>query len=298
MKHKSSLIKKRGRYGYFFIFPFLIGLVFYFIVPLIGAFRFSLSELKVNSTGYELSFVGSDNFKHAFLVDTEFRKLLLSSVGNMCVNVPITVIFSFFLASLVSMEFKGRGVVRTILFLPIIISSGAVAMLTADDYMSIMISNSDKYTSASGGLASVFVSTISQLELSSGFVDFLVQSVERVYDITVMSAVPIVIFLAALQSISNALFEAAYIEGATKWEVFWKIKFPMVSPHILVCLIYSIVDSFNNASNVVIANIKNVTYTKFNYGMGAAMSFSYMAIVLVILGIVYWAVSRKVFYND
>ncbi len=298
MKPKSSLIKKRGRYGYFFIFPFLVGLLFYFIIPLIGAFRFSLSELKVNSTGYELSFVGAENFRHAFLVDTQFRKLLVSSVGNMCVNVPITVIFSFFLASLVSMEFKGRGAVRTILFLPIIISSGAVAMLTADDYMSIMINNSDKYTAANGGLASVFVSTVSQMELSSGVVDFLVRSVERVYDITVMSAVPIVIFLAALQSVPDALYEAAFIEGATRWEVFWKIKFPMVSPHILVCLIYSIVDSFNSASNVVIADIKNVTYMKFNYGMGAAMSFSYMAIVLVILAIVYWAVSRKVFYNN
>ena len=72
----------------------------------------------------------------------------------------------------------------------------------------------------------------------------------------------------------------------------------MISPHILVCVVYCIIDSLNSASNVVISNIKTVTYSEFNYGLGSAMSFSYMAIIIVILLIVYGIISRKVFYND
>lgn len=298
MKKKSSLYARKSIYGYVFILPFIVGLAIYFVTPMMSAVSFALSKLTVNTTGYELEFVGFENFRHAFLVDVNFRKLLLSSLSEMLVNVPLVVIFSFFLASVVSMEFKGRGLVRTILFLPVITSSGAVAILTAQDYMSIMMSTSDKYTSAGGGLASVFVSAVSQMELPAGIIEFLVSSVNRVYDIVVMSAVPVVIFIAALQSIPDALFEASYIEGASKWEVFWKIKFPMISPHILVCVVYCIIDSLNSASNVVISNIKTVTYSEFNYGLGSAMSFSYMAIIIVILMITYGIISRKVFYND
>ena len=299
-KRPSKLLSRRNAYGYLFIAPFLIGLVIFVIVPFIEATRMAFSELEIGVKGYELTNIGLDNFDNIFFkeIGVTFKPVLLSSITDMLINVPLVVFFSFFIASVLNTEFKGRGVARSMLFLPVIITSGVITNLTKEDYMTRMMGSGSKYSSTAGGrLASAFINMISSMQLPQSLLDFIISSVGRVYDITVMSAVPIVIFLAALQSISPSLFEASYIEGATQWEVFWKIKFPMISPHILVVVVYCIIDSFNNISSSMIKMIHTTIFEQLSYGWGIAMIFSYMAIVVVILAIVYWFISRFVRYT-
>jgi len=125
---------------------------------------------------------------------------------------------------------------------------------------------------------------------------YLTGAVDRIYDIVSQSGVQILIFLAGIQSISPYLYEAAKIEGATGYEAFWKITFPMVSPLILVNVVYTVIDSFGN--NAMTQLVREVGFTNFNFGLSSAMAWIYFVAVTLILAIAMWIISRRVFYYD
>ena len=245
---------------------------------------------------YELIGTGFENYLYIFTVDPNFRQYLLTSLKEMITSVPIVILFSFFMASILTVEFRGRGFVRTVMFLPVIITSGAVDQLISKDYLAGTVT--DTASSKGGELANSVLTMFGEVNLSDALIGYLSDAIEGIYDITVMSAVPIVIFIAALNSISSSVFEAAYIEGATKWEVFWKIKFPISSPQILTCVVYCLIDNLNDSSNPVIAAIKSTTYDQWKYGRGAAMSLSYMLIIFVILLLVYRIIAKRITYIE
>ena len=107
------------------------------------------------------------------------------------------------------------------------------------------------------------------------------------------------IFLAGLQSISPAIYESVQIDGATAWETFWKITFPMISPMILVNAVYTVIDSFTTNSNTVMTFIQNVKDTQIGNGdvVASAMSWIYFLIVIVIVALVALFASAFVFYQ-
>ena len=296
MKNKSKLIANRERIGYFFVSPYIIGLIVFIIIPLAESIRISLSELTVGADRYNLDFVGTKNYSYIFMVDVNYRKDLLSSFKSMIVSVPVVILFSFFVASVLTTKFKGRGFVRTIAFLPVIITAGAIDKLLAEDYMADTVSAS--VASGGGQMASSVMSLFGNIGIPDSILAIITTSVSGIYNIVVMSAVPIVIFIAALNSISESIFEAAYVEGATKWEIFWKIKFPISTPQILTCVVYCLIDNLNNSSNVVISKIKTTIYNQWKYGQGAAMSFAYMIVIFVILFAVYKVISKRVTYLE
>lgn len=295
-RRTASLERRQQRWGLMFVVPFLIGLLFFVAVPFVKAVSFSFCDLKIVESGYELNPVGLENYRRIFLIDPAFREDLFASLREMAVNVPVCVLFAFFVASLLNTKFRGRGFARVVLFLPVIISSGLVQKLT-DGYTMSTLANATETTSGTD-LASAIVNMMNDMALSPTLVNFIADTVNRIADITTMAAVPIVIFLAGLQSISPSIFEASYMEGATKWEVFWKICLPMVSPLILVTVVYSIIDSFTNVSNPVISTVHSTMFESIRFGVGSAMALSYMLIMGVILAIVYAVVSRFVFYQD
>ena len=101
-------------------------------------------------------------------------------------------------------------------------------------------------------------------------------------------------FLSGLQSISPAIYEACKIDGASGWETFWKITFPMISPMILVNAVYTVIDAFTTESNVVMSYISS---SKMGDDVTAAMSWMYFLIVMVIIGVVAGIMSMFVFYQ-
>ncbi len=300
-RRSRSLEVKQRRMGYVFVAPLMVGMLVFVAFPVIQSLIFSFSKLSVVASGYKLDFLGLENYRYIFAVDPEFRNTVLSSIGNMLINVVVVVLFSFFLASLLNQKFRGRSIVRAILFLPVIIASGVVESVDQGDQFSSLLSAGTQACGSSAvgeQLSEKLIEYLQQLNIGPQITDFVIDTVSRVYDITVMSAVPIIIFLAGLQSVSPSLFEASYMEGATKWEVFWKISLPMVSPLILVAVIYCIIDSFTNVSNPVISRIHSLAYDSLNFGQSSAMAWSYMLIILAILGIVYKLISRYIFYHE
>lgn len=300
-RRSRSLEVKQRRMGYVFVAPLIVGMLAFVAFPVIQSLFFSFSKLNVVASGYKLDFLGIENYRYIFAVDPDFRTMVIRSLRDMLINVPVVILFSFFVASLLNQKFHGRSLVRAILFLPVIIASGVVESVDKADAFSSMISSGSQVagtTAVGEQLSEKLILYLQQLNISPQITNFIIDTVSRVYDIAIMSAVPIIIFLAGLQSVSPSLFEASYIEGATKWEVFWKISLPMVSPLILVAVIYCIIDSFTNVSNPVISRIHSSAYDSLNFGLSSAMAWSYMLIILVVLAIVYKLVSRFIFYHE
>jgi ABC-type sugar transport system permease subunit len=112
------------------------------------------------------------------------------------------------------------------------------------------------------------------------------------------SGIQIIIFLSGLQTITPSMFEAAKIEGATSWECFWKITFPMISSLILVNIVYSVVDYFIRTDNAVMEKIRVTLLQRLEYGFSTAMAWVYFLAVILILGLVSALISKKVYYYD
>ena len=221
----------------------------------------------------------------------------------MVLKVPLIVIFSFFAATLLNKPFKGRGLARTVFFLPVILTSGVIFAIENSNMLMSMAQESINNPAAQGNSAGAFESLQLQALLSTSnlpptFVEYLTNAVDQIYDVINASGVQILVFLAGLQSISPSLYEAAHVEGATGWEAFWKITFPMVSPLILVNVVYSIVDSFTKPTNEMMIAIQDTAFKLSYYGYSAAMAWIYFIVVLILLGIVGFIISRYVFYQN
>lgn len=297
MKNKRpSLEAKRVKVGYLFTLPFIIGAAVAIVYPIIVSVIYSFADITANASGYNIKFVGLGNYNNIFNIDPTFKRILLNTLKSTALNVPVVIIFSFFLASVLNTEFKGRGMARTVLFLPMILNSNLVKSILSGD--AVMGSVTEKSSADTAQISGAFEGFLSKLDIGTGVTDLLVSSVDNIANILAMSVIPIIIMLAGLQSVSKSVYEASYVEGATKWEVFWKISLPIVSPMILVSVIYCIIDSFTSVDNAVIEKVKAVSFTGLEFGLGSAMAWSYLLIVLAIVALVYLVVNRFVSYSD
>jgi len=300
-KKKMSLTTKRSITGYVFILPWLAGFLIFYLRSLIMTANFSLSEITVAvGGGYDSKFVGLQNYLYAFRAHGSFKQVLTTSVGNMLIDVPLITFFSLLMAMLLNKKFKGRTLVRAIFFLPVIMNSAAItAAIDMSRQMlagGLSASSAEMAGAASGVNVMYYVEMFSSLGLPSGVLDYIVAAVARINDIISASGVQIIIFIAALQSIPGSMYEVAKIEGATAYETFWKVTFPMVMPHIITNVVYTVVDNFANSEIVEMAY--DTAFTEVNYGLSSAMSLVSTAIVCVILVIVCGFIQKRTFYYN
>ena len=166
-KKKKTLAFKNAVAGYLFILPFILGFILFMVVPLISSLRMTFNDVTpVAGEGVKMTWVGIKNYKDAFTVDPDFVPYLLSELLRMVVNTPATLIFSFFIALLLNQNFKGRGFVRAIFFLPVILSSGVIVGIEYNNEllndMKDMISETSNDASVTGVLESILVTSDSR----------------------------------------------------------------------------------------------------------------------------------------
>ena len=297
-KKKKTLAQKNAIAGYLFILPFIIGFIAFLGYPLIESIQMSLSEVTVGNGGFSMRFIGINNFKKAFTVDPEFNRFLTESISSMLYKVPATLVFSFFVALLLNQEFKGRGFVRAIFFLPVILSSGVIVGL---EYNNTLLQGMEDVVKESGGNSSITATLQTILDtggMGSKFFGYVFDILDSVYDIAIAAGIQIIIFLSGLQTISTSMYEAAKIEGCTAWESFWKITFPMVSSLILVNIVYSIIDFLIRTDNEVMEKINKTMSMQMDYGFSSAMAWSYFLCVRGIIAVVSLILSKKVYYYE
>ncbi|WP_207648979.1 carbohydrate ABC transporter permease [Caldicoprobacter faecalis] len=302
-KRRLTLEGKKAIIGYIFISPFLIGLAVFFVYPLVQSIIFSFNDLEVTTTGYKLNYVGLGNYRRAFLVDPNFRRVVVEAVTQMITDVPLIVIFSFFAATLLNQEFKGRALARAIFFLPVILTSGVIIAIENSDMLISMARSSFEEEATTGAVASVVQALelrrlLMQSRMDPRFIGYITGAIDNIYEVITASGVQILVFLAGLQTISPSLYEAAIVEGATGWEKFWKITFPMISPLILVNVVYSIIDSFTRPTNQVMQMIMDAAFKESSYGYSSAIAWVYFVTVMLILGVAVGIISKRVFYQE
>ena len=289
---RLSLYQKHNLWGYLFTSPWIIGFLFLFLIPFITAIRFSLNQITLNAdSGYTLKWVGSINYENLFLTHPSFRQTLISSIGQMLLNLPFILIFSMFAALLINSKFRGRTLVRAVFFLPVILGSGVAQLLSNSSWTDAVLNGSGELSGTVGAISGSdfladYLTDIFGI-MNVDIIDTLLEMASSVREIIQHSGVQILIFLAGLQSISPSMYEASKIEGATAWESFWKITFPMISPMILVNIIYTVVDNFSDSSNEMMTLIADTAFFKTaDLSASTAMAMVYFITMIICLAVI------------
>ena len=300
----ASLDRRKARAGWFFVLPFLIGFVLIYLPMVWQSLQISFSKIVIGGASgtYDMVPVGFQNYSDAFLVDPMFTQTLLAGLGNLVIDIPTILIFSLFMAIMLNQKMVGRAVFRSIFFIPVVLSTGIMESIAAMDVLTDYMESGEGIDDGSGQSAEQLVSAddlallFANMKVGSELIETVTGLVNNIFDIVNRSGVQMLIFLAALQSISPAIYESCKIDGATAWETFWKITLPMISPMILVNGVYTIIDSFTTESNPVMVYVQKA-YTESSQEISTAMAWIYFAIVGLAVALIAAIMSGFVFYQ-
>ena len=277
-KRKGDAYQRRqNRLGYLFMTPWILGFLVFTLFPFGATVYLSFNNVVSTIKGWEISFVGLDNYITAFFRNTEFVPALLEFLAMIIPYTFVVVIVSFIIAYLLNKLVKLRGFFRTIYFLPVIIMSGPVMSQILD-------ANVSEYAEEVSRYDGLFVMNMIE-SYSRPFANLLMGVLDELSVILWFTGIPIVLFINGLQKINPSLFEAAKIDSANNWQILWKIVIPLIKPIALVCTIFTIAQLGTYDTNPVYGLIQTAT-GNMSGGLGFAATYAwiYSFVVLLIIG--------------
>lgn len=278
-KPGAPMLKNRQREtlsGLVFFLPWIIGFLAITCYPLIYSIVISFNQVAIRPGEITLEPMGWEYFRQALLLDTEFPTMLVTSVTQVAIGTPISVVFALVIALLLNRSFRGRTVYRMIFFMPVIIMSGPVMteLLTETSAMSIDMDIM--------GLNSILT------ELDKGWSTLLLSILNSFIRILWFCGVQIIVFLVSLQKMDSSMYEAASIDGASAWEAFWKITLPHLRPIIMLNTIYTIIEMGTAADDATNTKImESITDIARPYSFAAAMSWIYAFCLMLLMTIAF-----------
>lgn len=275
-KNFWTLKRKESMNGYLFLLPWIIGTLLLFIYPLFDSLRLSFTEQIMGTD--ENIWVGLKNYKTALTGDATYLSRYISNVTNLLKTVPFVNIFSLLIAVMLNRKFKGRTVFRAIFFLPVILGSG----FAMHSYLS-QTYNGNAMEVAKEFLIPREVAIYIGAKATALVSEFL----DLISSILWKSGVPIVIYLAALQGVPSTLYEAARVDAATEWEMFWLITLPLITPNMLLNLVYTVIDSFNDSTNWLLQYINDKSFGNMEFNYAAAMSWLFFIWIIVLIAVIF-----------
>ncbi len=294
MKKNHSLEKRKSRYGFLFVLPWFIGVLMFFIVPMIKSIWYSFSDVSLEMGGFNTVFVGLKQYKYIITEEPYYMDNLTSSLASYFTSLPIIIAVSLIIAIMLNTKFKGRLIFRMIYFLPAIIAGSMIL-----DYLNggTMAMESISTTSGSAYVVNSvdFKELLADLNLPDEISKLISQYIASVFNLIWNCGIPIILFISGLQSIPQTLYEASKVEGANKWEEFWYITVPMLSNVILLVVVYISLDLFTTESNSVITQAYTFMRNNVVYDTAAAMLWLYFAIMGSMLGAILLVVNKFIF---
>lgn len=282
---KFSMEKRKVMYGYVFILPFIIGIIVFFAFPLILSLALSFGKID-KIVGIKVTLTGFENYVRAFVIDPSFLPTLWKVAKQVAIRVPLIIVFSMVISILINKDIKFKGFFRTVFFLPFLLGTGHVMnQLLGQD-----IAN-DTLATARG----IIVPPEVMAYLGSSVGNAIDAILNEITLVLWKTGVQVLLFLSGLQTIPVSLYESARIDSATEWEMFWKITLPMMSPMLLLNIIYTIIDSFTDMSNPILSYIQNTSFKQFKYEYAAAMGWIYFVLIIIIISIVFYALRNYVY---
>lgn len=298
MKRLSIRKKKEERWAYLFISPFIIGFVVFMLGPMLFSVIGSFTDYNLTS---KMNFIGLANFRRMFLHDDLFWKSLYNTVYFVLFNVPLTTMFSVFLATILNQKIIGISIFRTMFYLPAVLSGVAVYIL----WMQLL--------SPSAGLINTFLGWFNISGPAWLFDPNWTKPALILMKIW-SSGGAMLLYLATLQNVPRSLYESAAIDGAGVWGKFKNITLPLITPIIFYDVITSTIGSFQifqeayvmtkngtggPANSLLFYNLHmwNKAFVAFDMGYAMAMSMILFLIVLVLTFINLKLAPRWVYYS-
>jgi len=279
IKIKITNKRRNSSIGLAFVFIWIVGYLIFALYPMVYSLYLSFYKVRLAGADIQMAFQGFNNYKAAFLYDPYFVEILLDYVTEMFLNVPIAIVFSLIIALLINQDIKGKGIWRTIFFLPVIIISGPVIQ--------------ELMNQGATTLPSIRQYDVIRLVLNN-VNEAIADPIQTLFDTILLvlwfTGIQILIFLAGLQKIDHEIYEASMIDGAGPWASFWKITLPSIMPLVSVIIIYTVVSMSVFSLNDVIIYIRNVmlgestvgTLTN-GYGYSATLAWIYFVVMVLII---------------
>lgn len=285
-RRKATGIERlKVRYGRMFVIPWTIGFILFFLVPLVESIAYAFSHVSLVDENM-LTFAGLEHFKYLINDDLNFIDNLKDAVISFIYSLPIIVALSMIFALILNQKFRGRLFARAVFFLPVIIATGVVMKFVTGE----AIGNGAALNTAMGDTQSYsgiqFDQLLINLGLPQSVTELLSDYIARVFNLVWSCGIQILLFVAGMQSIPDQLYEVSKIEGATAWEEFWFVTFPMLGNVTFLVLIYTIVDLFTAFDNPIMTQAYDLISKNSLYDRSSAILWGYFVVVGVVGGLI------------
>ena len=277
--------------SYLFLAPFLLFFIMFVVYPMFMCVYTSFFD---STMGREDIFIGFGNYVELFR-DQEFLKALRNTIVIVVVSVPVTCVFSLWVASAISkMPVVATSAFRVIFYLPVVTGSVAVTMVWG--WMYNNYSGLFNYIGTSLGLLEEGINWLGDPKYALGCIILIL--------LTTSVGQPIVLYVSALDNVDKSLVEAAEVDGATQMQAFWKIKWPQIMPTTLYILVITTINSFQcfaliqlltqggSDTMTIMYYIYYNAFKLYRYGYGNAMGVI-LAIIIAILSAVQFKVGQE-----
>ena len=292
-----TLAQRRTIIGYIFIMPFILGFIFWFLIPALVAAYLTFQKWNLISPP---QYVGMENIEHLFNDPLLLQSLKATFVYTF-LSVPLSLGLSFFLANLINRQFRGIAIFRTIYYLPSIVPAIANALLWAWMF------------NTEFGLINVVVRALGGTKVP--WLQSTTWAIPAFVILTLWGAGgSMIIFLAGLQSIPEIYYEAAEIDGAGRWTKLRYITLPLMSPIIFFNFVLGFINTFQiftiaylitngtggpeNSTLFLVLYIYRTAFRSQNMGYAAAVSWVLFLILLVMSFIVFRFLGNRVYYEN
>lgn len=289
-KRIKGIESKKSMYGRMFILPWCIGMLLFFIIPLFQSLIYSFSTVWVEPGLMETELAGLDNYKAILNEDPNYTNNLWSAIQSFFKSMPIIIIVSLILAIVLNQKYPGRMIFRSIFFVPVIVATGVVMELLTknlngvDAIITLSTETENVYSEGTGGMD--FTVVLQSLNFPEEITKTMSGLITNIFNTLWSCGIPIILFLAGLQTIPEQLYEASTVEGATKWEEFWYITLPMLSQTLLLVIVFTMIDLLTQNTNPVIQQAYTLMSEQSVYDQSAAMLWLFFGIIGLGVGIV------------
>lgn len=293
---KARRYPRNWKWGLVFICPWIIGFCVLQVYPLLMSLYYSFTDFSILSDG---KWVGLDNYIKLFTKDKYFWKSFGLTIKYALLSVPAKLAFALIIAMILNMKLKGINMFRTIYYLPSIMG-GSVAISILWKFMFMKEGMVNKFLAVfhiprvdwlgDPGIALVTISLLVVWQFGSSMV----------------------LFLAGLKNVPTELYEAAAVDGATKFRQFWNITLPMLTPIIFFNLMMQTINALqeftsafiitnggpNHGTYLMGVKIYEDAFQNLKMGYASASSWVLFVTILFVTIILFKSSDAWVFYND
>ena len=292
------MARKEQRAAYLFLSPWLVGLLAFWLLPIVASFVLSMSEWRIITP---LKWVGLDNYRE-MAGDRNFWLSIRVTLKFMLLSVPLYLVCGLLLSLLLNLKIRGINLFRTILFLPSVLSGVAVAVLW------VALLNPD-------------VGVVNEILRSLGIDDpprWFQSPTWAVPSVVLVGLWGIgggaIIYLAGLQNIAAQLYEAALLDGAGPWQRFRYVTLPMLTPTLLFVLLTGLIDAFQvfdlafvvseggqngggESLRFYLLNMWNEAFVHRQYGYASALAWVMVLAAAAVILAIFRTSGRWVYYE-